>query len=95
MTGGYYDNIIMITFTVPVYRMAIVRIIFKELLEDTLVRESTSNRKGVSYCSPLWFTIESYNLSQIMKETYEMKPVLIRMYLSDPLSCLEGVYRIG
>ena len=79
----------------PVYRVGGVWVLAEELGEHTLLWEGTSNRKCVPYHCPLGFSVQCNHFADVVDESDKMEPSLVRMSLSDPLSCLVGMDAVG
>jgi hypothetical protein len=69
----------------------IVRVALELLVEDTLVGEGTSDGECVPDCCPLRLSPQSQQLANVVNQSCQLQPVFVRVYLSDPLSCLEEV----
>lgn len=82
-------------FALPVYWVGGVRVLTEELREYTFIREGTANRECVPYYCPLGLSVQCNHFADIMDESNKMEPSLVRMSLSDSLSCLISMDAVG
>ena len=71
-----------------------IRVILKRLVKDAFLRELAPDWKRISNDSILWLSPQSHYFANIMDQSSQLQPLLVRVNRSNPLGSLKAVHRV-